>query len=165
MTLWWNKETNYYGQHMKADQQISYTRAAHLARIDYGQRASDLFGRLPAGRVNFTTAERCIPSAGFDCAVSKRTPANAKHWPDTPLDQECASGVKCTDKYTPTFWSTKRLTRISTQVLAGSALNDVDSWELEQKFPPTGTGRHRPCGWSPSPGPVTAPAAAPPCPR
>ncbi|WP_239476097.1 RHS repeat-associated core domain-containing protein [Streptomyces sp. CS090A] len=140
MTLWWNKDTNYYGQHMKADQQISYTRAAHLARIDYGQRASDLFGRLPAGRVNFTTTERCIPSTGFDCAVSKRTAANAKHWPDTPLDQECASGAKCTDKYSPTFWSTKRLVKIGTQVLSGSALTDVDSWDLEQKFPPTGDG-------------------------
>ncbi|MCC0576895.1 RHS repeat-associated core domain-containing protein [Streptomyces californicus] len=140
MTLWWNKEENHYGQHMKADQQISYTRAAHLSRIDYGQRASDLFGRLPAGRVDFTTAERCIPSSGFDCAVSKRTAANAKYWPDTPLDQECASGAKCTDKYSPTFWSTKRLVRISTKVLSGSALTDVDSWELEQKFPPTGDG-------------------------
>lgn len=140
MTLWWNKEENHYGQHMKADQQISYTRAAHLSRIDYGQRASDLFGRLPAGRVDFTTTERCIPSSGFDCAVSKRTAANAKYWPDTPLDQECVSGAKCTDKYSPTFWSTKRLVRISTKVLSGSALTDVDSWELEQKFPPTGDG-------------------------
>ncbi|MFI6727960.1 RHS repeat-associated core domain-containing protein [Streptomyces atratus] len=140
MTLWWNKETNYYGQHMKADQQIAYTRAAHLSRIDYGQRASALFSGLPAGRVDFTTAERCIPDSTFDCAESKRTAANAKYWPDTPLDQECASGAKCTDKYSPTFWSTKRLTRIGTQILAGSALRNVDAWALEQKYPPTGDG-------------------------
>ncbi|WP_433543915.1 polymorphic toxin-type HINT domain-containing protein (plasmid) [Streptomyces sp. CA-294286] len=140
MTLWWNKYTNHYGQHMKADQTIAYTRAATLGRVDYGQRADALFAGLPAGRVNFTVAERCIPSATFDCAESKRVAANAKNWPDVPLDQECAAGAKCTDKYSPTFWSTKRLTKISTQVLAGTALKNVDSWTLEQKYPDTGDG-------------------------
>ncbi|MFI6033094.1 polymorphic toxin-type HINT domain-containing protein [Streptomyces sp. NPDC051315] len=140
MTLWWTKYTNYYGQNMKADQQAAYVRNAQLARIDYGLRHDKLFGVLPAGRVGFTTAERCIPSSTFDCAESKRTTANAKFWPDTPLDQECASGAKCTDKYSPTFWSTKRLTKISTSVLSGSALKPVDSWTLEQSYPPTGDG-------------------------
>ncbi|PRH80191.1 Rhs family-like protein [Streptomyces solincola] len=140
MTLWWNKHTNYYGQNMKADQQIAYTRSADLARIDYGQRASALFTGLPAGRVSFTVAERCVPGTSFDCAESKRTAANAKHWPDVPLDQQCLSGEKCTDKYGPTFWSTKRLTKISTQVLVGSALKNVDSWALENNFPATGDG-------------------------
>ncbi|MEU1124865.1 polymorphic toxin-type HINT domain-containing protein [Streptomyces sp. NPDC005899] len=140
MTLWWNKHTNFYGQHMKADQQISYVRSADLGRIDYGLRSDALFGVLPAGRTTFTTAERCIPNSTFDCAEAKRTTANAKYWPDTPLDQECVSGAKCTDKYSPTFWSTKRLTKISTQVLDGSALADADSWTLEQSYPATGDG-------------------------
>ncbi|MFC8419988.1 RHS repeat-associated core domain-containing protein [Streptomyces sp. NPDC057236] len=140
MTLWWAKETNFYGQNMKADQQVSYVRSAQLDRIDYGLRSDELFGVLPAGRVDFTTAERCIPSATFDCAVSKRTTANAKYWPDTPLDQQCASGAKCTDKYAPTFWTTKRLTKITTQVLSSSALKPVDTWTLEQSYPATGDG-------------------------
>ncbi|WP_053042682.1 RHS repeat-associated core domain-containing protein [Streptomyces leeuwenhoekii] len=140
MTLWWTKETNHYGQNMKADQPASYVRAAQLARIDYGLRSDKLFGVLPAGRVSFTTAERCIPSTAFDCAESKRTAANAKYWPDVPLDQECAAGAKCTDKYSPTFWTTKRLTKITTQVLSGTALNTVDSWTLEQSYPATGDG-------------------------
>ncbi|MGW4237066.1 RHS repeat domain-containing protein [Streptomyces sp. NPDC004749] len=143
MSLWWNKETNYYGQNMKADQQIAYTRAGYLDRIDYGQRSDTLFTAQPAGRVVFDTAERCIPAAGdtFDCAVSKRTKENnAKYWPDVPLDQECKSGEKCTDKYSPTFWSTKRLTKITTQVLSGTALKTVDSWALEQSYPKTGDG-------------------------
>lgn len=140
MSLWWNKETNYYGQNMKADQQIAYTRAAHLGRIDYGQRTNTLFTAEPAGRVVFDTAERCVPSGTFDCAVSKRTTANAKYWPDTPIDQECLSGAKCTDKYSPTFWSTKRLTKITTQVLSGTGLKTVDSWALEQSYPTTGDG-------------------------
>ncbi|MEU9335748.1 RHS repeat-associated core domain-containing protein [Streptomyces sp. NPDC048290] len=137
MTLWWNKWTNYYGQQMKADQQAVYDRNAQLARIDYGLRSDKLFGVQPAGRVAFTVTERCIPGT-FDCAESKRTTANAKHWPDTPLDQECASGAKCTDKYSPTFWSTKRLVKITTSVLAGTALKTVDTWDLEQTYPPTG---------------------------
>ncbi|SER87992.1 RHS repeat-associated core domain-containing protein [Streptomyces sp. yr375] len=140
MTLWWAKETNFYGQNMKADQQISYTRSAQLARIDYGLRSDKLFGVLPAGRVAFTTAERCVPTTAFDCAEAKRTTANAKNWPDTPLDQECASGAKCTDKFSPTFWTTKRLTKITTSVLSGSALKTVDSWALEQSYPATGDG-------------------------
>ncbi|MFD3504959.1 polymorphic toxin-type HINT domain-containing protein [Streptomyces sp. NPDC058678] len=140
MTLWWTKRTNYYGQNMKADQQIDYVRSAELDRIDYGLRSDKLFGVQPAGRVAFTTAERCIPSTAFDCAEPKRTTANAKYWPDTPLDQECASGAKCTDKYSPTFWSTKRLKKITTSVLSGSALKTVDSWTLEQTYPPTGDG-------------------------
>ncbi|WP_455354058.1 RHS repeat-associated core domain-containing protein [Streptomyces sp. SYSU K217416] len=140
MSLWWNKETNFYGQHMKPENAISYTRAAQVARIDYGQRSNTLFTAQPASRVVFDTAERCIPDALFDCAVSKRTAANAKHWPDVPLDQECVSGAKCTDKFSPTFWSTKRLVKITTQVLSGTALKNVDSWALEQSFPDTGDG-------------------------
>ncbi|WP_242620658.1 polymorphic toxin-type HINT domain-containing protein [Streptomyces sp. BK239] len=138
MTLWWTKFTNFYGQNMKADQQARYDRNAQLARIDYGLRSDKLFGVLPAGRVDFTLSERCIPGTAFDCAETKRTTANAKHWPDTPLDQECASGAKCTDKFSPTFWTTKRLTKISTSVLVGSALKPVDTWTLEQSYPPTG---------------------------
>ncbi|CAM5332509.1 hypothetical protein SFUMM280S_09247 [Streptomyces fumanus] len=140
MTLWWTKWTNHYGQNMKADQQAAYDRNAQLSRIDYGLRSDKLFGTLPAGRVAFTLAERCLPTTAFDCAEAKRTTANAKYWPDTPLDQECAAGAKCTDKYSPTFWSTKRLTKISTSVLAGTALQPVDSWTLEQSFPDTGDG-------------------------
>jgi RHS repeat-associated protein len=140
MTLWWTKWTNFYGQNMKADQQASYDRNAQLSRIDYGLRSDKLFGVLPAGRVAFTLAERCVPNSTFDCAESKRTTANAKYWPDTPLDQECASGAKCTDKYSPTFWSTKRLTKITTSVLSGTALSPVDSWTLEQSYPDTGDG-------------------------
>ncbi|GGQ44370.1 hypothetical protein GCM10010145_11280 [Streptomyces ruber] len=140
MTLWWNKYTNHYGQNMKADQQASYDRNAQLSRIDYGLRSDKLFGTLPAGRVDFKLAERCIKTASFDCAESKRTTANAKHWPDTPLDQECVADAKCTDKFSPTFWSTKRLTNIVTSVLSGTALKTVDSWTLEQTFPDTGDG-------------------------
>ncbi|WP_345040182.1 polymorphic toxin-type HINT domain-containing protein [Streptomyces sannanensis] len=140
MTLWWKKETNYYGQNMKADQKALYTRAAYLDRIDYGQRSTTLFTAQPAGRVAFTVAERCIPDAAFDCAESKRTAANAKYWPDTPLDQECTASVNCTDKFSPTFWTTKRLVKITTQVLSGTALKNVDSWALEQSYPATGDG-------------------------
>ncbi|MFJ3492991.1 DNA/RNA non-specific endonuclease [Streptomyces sp. NPDC086091] len=140
MTLWWTKWINHYGQNMKADQQAAYDRNAQLSRIDYGLRSDKLFGVQPSARVAFTLAERCLPNASFDCAESKRTAANAKHWPDTPLDQECAAGAKCTDKYSPTFWSTKRLTKISTSVLSGTALKPVDSWTLEQTYPATGDG-------------------------
>ncbi|MQS00524.1 RHS repeat-associated core domain-containing protein [Streptomyces alkaliterrae] len=139
MTLWWTKETNRYGAAGK-DTGVAYTRATYLRRIDYGQRATSLFTGQPAGRVGFTVAERCVPTANFDCAVANRTPANATHWPDVPLDQECKSGASCKGKNSPTFWTTKRLTKISTSVLVGTALRTVDSWTLDQSFPATGDG-------------------------
>ncbi|WP_425579320.1 RHS repeat domain-containing protein, partial [Streptomyces chitinivorans] len=137
MTLWWTKETNRYGADNKTGG-VPYTRATYLDRIDYGQRSDTLFTAQPAGRMDFTVAERCLPTDLFDCAVSKRTAANAKHWPDVPLDRECKTGERCAGKHTPTFWSTKRLVKIETQVLVGTEPKTVDSWKLEQSFPATG---------------------------
>ena len=71
-------------------------------------------------------------------------------WPDVPLDQNCAAGTDCentdlhTIKASPTFWSRKRLTSVTTQILnpnASSTYLDVDSWTLAHIL---GAGRLRP---------------------
>ncbi|WP_330300379.1 hypothetical protein [Streptomyces sp. NBC_00503] len=67
----------------------------------------------PTAQVLFTTSERCLPDAGFDCAPAKLTTANATKWPDVPFDQNCASTGTC-ENTSATFWTTKRLTKIST---------------------------------------------------
>jgi RHS repeat-associated protein len=139
MSLWWDKDTNYYGANNKADP-VKYDRAGVLKRIDYGLLSDSLFSAQPAGRVEFTTAERCLVTSSFDCAEAKRVKANASNWPDTPLDQACASGDKCTNKNSPSFWSTKRLTTITTKVLSGSSLLTADTYALDQSFPATGDG-------------------------
>ncbi|MEU7179280.1 MULTISPECIES: polymorphic toxin-type HINT domain-containing protein [Streptomyces] len=137
MSLWWAKDTNHYGQLGKADKPVRYDRDSYLTRIDYGQRAESLFSEKAAARVSFTTDERCLPSADFDCAAGKLTQENAKHWPDVPFDLKCDAGTKCTNKLSPSFWSTKRLTKITTEALIGGSYAKADSWTLKQSFPRT----------------------------
>ncbi|WP_245589521.1 RHS repeat-associated core domain-containing protein [Amycolatopsis balhimycina] len=122
-------EANSYGMNVK-DAAVSYTRGGSLARADYGLREGST---APAtGRVLFTTADRCVP--GSDCVPSK-----TGNWPDVPWDENCAAAT-CKDHYTPTFWSTKRLAKITAQVLRGSDYTDVDAWTLDQQFPDPGDG-------------------------
>jgi hypothetical protein len=66
-------------------------------------------------------------------------------WPDVPWDQECkADATACPRMYSPTFWSTKRLTAITTRVwdttVTPERWQDVESWELTHSFPHTGDG-------------------------
>ncbi|MFV2197283.1 RHS repeat-associated core domain-containing protein [Nocardiopsis sp. LOL_012] len=139
MTLYYDEERNHYGRNMEADDATGYDRGGHLDRIEYGLRSDDVFATAPA-RVDFDVTERCVPTDSFDCAESDRDEDNADHWPDVPLDQVCESGDECTDQFSPTFFTTKRLTGISTQVHDGSDYTTVDSWEFAHAFPDPGDG-------------------------
>ncbi|MFE3109236.1 polymorphic toxin-type HINT domain-containing protein [Kitasatospora indigofera] len=140
-TFTWAPEANWYnrggGQNNGNGTLSSYTRANTLARIDYGQRLSEQVaakGALqPAARVSFTVAERCL-AAGSACDIANRTVANKNNWPDVPVDQECQSTGTCTN-YGPTYFTTKRLTTIATQVRVNNAWQDVDSYALTHSFP------------------------------
>ncbi|MFY7064289.1 RHS repeat domain-containing protein [Nocardiopsis changdeensis] len=139
MTYYYTKENNYYGRNMKADSPTVYTRGGHLNRIEYGLRSDNVYGTAP-GRVNFSVGERCIPTDSFDCAENKFTSANASHWPDVPFDQHCAQGQNCTNRFSPTFWTRKKLNSITTQVHDGTTYRNVDSWKLTHAYPQTGDG-------------------------
>ncbi|MEU6722066.1 type IV secretion protein Rhs, partial [Nonomuraea sp. NPDC046802] len=116
-------------------------RGAYLARIDYGYLKNELFTKSPATRVLFDVAERCLPSGTITCAPEQLKKETAGHWPDVPFDQICDAGVKCTDRTTPTFFTRKRLTKVTTQVLnASGQYYPVDSWTLTHQFPATGDG-------------------------
>ncbi|MEU8416961.1 RHS repeat-associated core domain-containing protein [Amycolatopsis japonica] len=117
-------ETNNYGQNVK-DTAVSYVRGGTLKEIQYGLHEGD---PAPAtGKVTFVTEERCVP--GSVCTLDK-----TENFPDVALADRC-DGPTCKDHYSPTFWSTKRLAKITTQVRAGTGYTDVDSWTLEQQFP------------------------------
>ncbi len=132
MALYYTKEQGYYAQNNKTDAPKPYTRGGYLNRIDYGLRAGAAHTTAtPAGRVTFTTANRCIAT---DCAF---TEANAKNWPDTPVDLDCSSSGKCLQG-SPSFWSKQRLTGINTFSLVGTSMVEVDTWSLSQSFPATG---------------------------
>ncbi|SNS91960.1 YD repeat-containing protein [Actinoplanes regularis] len=134
MSYWYQKETNKYGRNLKADDAASYDRESWLERIDYGTRkisgTDSVHNTLAPMRVDFAVANRCLS----DCDTH-----NATKWPDVPWDQSC-TGDKCEDDFSPTFWTTKRLAAVTTQVRDGSEYRNVDRWTLTHTFPDPGDG-------------------------
>ncbi|NLT55753.1 MAG: RHS repeat-associated core domain-containing protein [Actinomycetales bacterium] len=134
-TLWYAKETNNYARNGDADPGTKYVRGGYLKRIDYGQRADALFTSSAPQRVTFTVAERCTASGDGCDELTKTTKGN---WPDVPFDAICADGKACTGKTSPTFFTRKRLTGVTTQIWDTTAstpgYRTVDSWKLDQTY-------------------------------
>ncbi|TDD89284.1 sugar-binding protein [Actinomadura darangshiensis] len=133
----YGQEINHYGRNLKAEDETSYVRGGYLKTISYGLRKDALFAKAPA-QVTFTTSERCVPDTGFDCDPSK-IGDKPDYWWDVPWDLHCDSGQECKDTHgslAPTFWSRKRLTEVTTQILKsdGSGYRPVDSWSLTHKW-------------------------------
>ncbi|GAB2873290.1 RHS repeat-associated core domain-containing protein [Streptomyces deserti] len=147
MTYWYDKETNHYAKNGTTGNGTGYTRGGWLKRIDYGQRTDTVFSTTQpaAARVKFTVAERCLPVSGGEKCTSL-TSANRNAWPDVPFDQICKADTPCTDQPSPSFFTRKRLTDVTTQVYDGSGTGadtdyrDVNTWHLEQSFPDPGDG-------------------------
>ncbi len=158
MAYYWNKETNYYGRNVNPDTGAStatvYDRGGYLDHIDYGLRSSTVHTQKAAGRVDFTVSERCLS----DCTTFDKD--HAKNWPDVPFDQYCKTGDECKDRYSPSFWTRKRLTQIGNnrahrrRLQGGRHLEARAPVPLDRLTAPT-----PPCGWRRSPAPATpAPA-------
>ncbi|CAM3770225.1 RHS repeat domain-containing protein [Kibdelosporangium persicum] len=133
MSYFYKTETNRYARNMTSTKVSSYVRDGYLERIDYGQKDGEVYTTPAIGQVSFTVADRCIP--GTECVTSK-----PENWPDTPLDQECTSTTNCGTKYTPTFWSRKRLAKITTKVWNSTTFKNVDEWAFTHTFPAPGDG-------------------------
>ncbi|WP_187248314.1 RHS repeat-associated core domain-containing protein [Actinomadura alba] len=145
MTYYYAKETNHYGLNMKADVEgTPYHRGGYLKRIDYGQHKDAVYSTPAPAQVIFAVGERCEPDDTVTCAESQFTEPNAGRWRDVPFDQYCASGQECEKRHSPTFWSRKRLTKVTTQIrrpaadYCATAYCPVDSWTLNQSYPPSG---------------------------
>ncbi|WP_213006639.1 RHS repeat-associated core domain-containing protein [Paractinoplanes toevensis] len=134
MSLWYQKETNKYARNLETTDAASYDRASWLDHIDYGTRkinsVDSVLSTTPPMRVDFAVADRCLS----DCATH-----DATHWSDVPWDLSC-TGTTCADDFSPTFWSTKRLASVTTQVRRGSSLSDVERWTLTHTYPDPGDG-------------------------
>ncbi|MEU1118401.1 MULTISPECIES: polymorphic toxin-type HINT domain-containing protein [unclassified Streptomyces] len=138
MTYYYGKETNYYTQGLKTDENgKSYTRGGYLKRIDYGQQDGKVYSTPAAGRMVFDTDERCLATA-TDCEPGDLTDSTAGRWPDVPWDLNCKSGTKCKGQNSPTFWTRKKLSKITTQIRYGDGYADVDSWTLRHVFTDNG---------------------------
>ncbi|MEV6302194.1 RHS repeat-associated core domain-containing protein [Actinoplanes sp. NPDC051861] len=143
LSYWYAKETNFYAAEVTSDKKAGYVRGGHLLRADYGTwdrlTASGAVDRsvTPLAQVSFTPADRCTTDCG----------THGANWPDTPWDQECtASAANCGTNYSPTFWSTKRLSGVTTRVWdttkSPAGWQDVDSWTLRHSFPSPGDGEN-----------------------
>jgi RHS repeat-associated protein len=148
MSYWYGKDTNKYAQNATASEDVAYDRAGYLKRVDYGtydrtQAEHDVTERntTPYAQVEFVADVRCFTNCGTE---ANPTTAN---WEDTPWDQECkASATSCPDKFSPTFWSTKRLKSVITRVWDTTATpakwQGVDSWTLTHTFSATADSAH-----------------------
>jgi RHS repeat-associated protein len=148
MSLWYGKETNKYARNDTDSDDVPYDRAGYLTRIDYGtyDRTAATHGVTersisPYAQVLFDTDMRCFSNCGTESA-----PVTAS-WKDTPWDKECkASATSCPLQYEPTFWTTKRLKKITTRVWDTTKptpdWQDVESWTLSHTFSATADSTH-----------------------
>ncbi|MDX3099348.1 RHS repeat domain-containing protein [Nonomuraea angiospora] len=137
ITYFYSQETNRYGRNLKPADDTPYVRGGWLDRIEYGHRSDTLFTAKAPARVLFGVSERCLPADGFDCAPGKIGDSPTR-WADVPWDLNCAAGTECKDDHgtvAPSFWSRKRLTKVSTQVLkADGGYRDVDAWAVDHRW-------------------------------
>ncbi|MEU9143988.1 polymorphic toxin-type HINT domain-containing protein [Streptomyces sp. NPDC048349] len=141
----YEQEDNYYGrgggQNNGTGSPTLYQRASYPTWIGYGQRLPDQItakGKAnTAAQVLLTIDERCFET-GDACDPTKRK-ANPGAWGDTPVDQECAKEGQCLN-LSPTYFSTKRIRAIDTQVLGTGGYRNIDSYVLNQRFQPSGDG-------------------------
>ncbi|MBC6460895.1 sugar-binding protein [Actinomadura sp. HBU206391] len=130
-------ETNYYGRNLKPEDETPYERGGYLKEISYGLREGNLTAKAPA-KVVFDTSERCIRDTPSDCDPSNIA-THPDYWWDVPWDMNCNSGQECKETHgasSPTFWSRKRLTKVTTQVIKAdsSGHRNVDSWSMEHTW-------------------------------
>ncbi|HEX8629243.1 MAG TPA: SpvB/TcaC N-terminal domain-containing protein, partial [Catenuloplanes sp.] len=130
MTYFYNKEVGAYAREGDENKRTDYDRAGSLARIEYGSRRDAPASVRPAARVMFQAADRCLGK----CVDANDKPI-AKRFPDAPWELHCDK-APCKTQFSPTFWTRKRLSTITTQVYAGTGdtYTDVDSWQLAQTY-------------------------------
>ena len=143
MAYYYKQDTNAYARNADTSgtttptANSTYVRDSYLDHIDYGFTDGNAYtvngGHAP-DQVQFTPGDRCL--SGTCDPLSKTTAAN---WPDVPYDLHCTDGSDCL-VVAPSFWSTVRLTGITTQQWNGVKYAPVDSWTFTQTLPPTGDG-------------------------
>lgn len=141
----YEQENNYYGrgggQNNGTGTPTLYQRASYPTWIGYGQRLPDQItakGKAnTAAQIWLRTADRCFET-GAACDPAQRK-TNPTAWGDTPVDQECAATGQCLN-LSPTYFSTKRLTAIDTEVLGTGGYRNIDSYALKQRLEPSGDG-------------------------
>ncbi|MGW0467744.1 ricin-type beta-trefoil lectin domain protein [Streptomyces sp. NPDC003027] len=145
MSLWWKRDLNHYARNFNFKAPVEYHRDGYLARIDYGQRKDSIFSAPAPARVNFSVEERCYTETTLTCTEANfidKDPGKYRIWYDTPADLRCVAGKKCWNAG-PTFWTRKRLDKITTSAQRRTdttARQVVDEYQLKQSFASLKTG-------------------------
>jgi len=132
VAYYYNKETNSYGRDLKEADDTPYVRGGYLDRIEYGLKSTNVYTGKALAKVTFSNSERCIPDAKQQVTCDPGTiDSKAPYWYDTPWDLNCKSGTKCDQgRLSPSFWTRKRLTEVTTTVLKDDTYTKIDSWKL-----------------------------------
>ena len=139
LTYVYATETNNYGRNL-GTAVSTYVRGGYPTRIEYGQRQGTETTATAPAKVVFDVAERCIPSPTVSCDPAALTSATASSWPDVPFDLICTSPNSCPGQVSPAFFTRKRLTTVTSQVLVGGGYQNLDRWTLTHTFPNPGDG-------------------------
>ncbi|MFI1950957.1 RHS repeat-associated core domain-containing protein [Streptomyces xinghaiensis] len=132
VAYYYDKERNSYGRNLEAKDNTPYTRGGSLERVEYGLKSSSMYGTKALAKVDFTTSERCLPNSSTDCSSIED---DAYYWYDTPWDMNCTADEDCDEgRLSPTFFTRKRLTGVTTQVLKDDSYTKVDSWKLGHRW-------------------------------
>ncbi|MBC7307614.1 MAG: sugar-binding protein, partial [Dietzia sp.] len=132
IAYYYDKEWNHYGRNLDEKANTPYVRGGSLDRIEYGHRSGTMYSAQALGKVDFTSSERCLPNTSTTC---KDIGADAFYWYDTPWDLNCEANAVCDrGRLAPVFFTRKRLTSITTQVLKSGSYTNVDSWQLTHRW-------------------------------
>lgn len=127
-SLFYERDTNKYGVGGSPSNAQTYTAGGRLAKIEYGHRRN---ATTPArGKVVLESEYRCT---SLSSACPAPTGANGTQFPDLPNDLIC-TGSTCSGLYSPSFFSKKRITRISSQVYVGTSYTEVDALGLTHEW-------------------------------
>jgi RHS repeat-associated protein len=133
VAYYYDKETNDYARNLEPSDETGYVRGGSLDRIEYGLRSSTMYGVKALAKVDFHSEERCLPQTGVTCDAST-IDDDSFYWYDTPWDTNCKDGEDC-HTVTPTFWTRKRLTGVTTETLqSDGTYAPVDSWQLTHRW-------------------------------
>ncbi|MER6678575.1 RHS repeat-associated core domain-containing protein [Streptomyces sp. NPDC000983] len=133
IAYYYNKESSHYGRNMTAADETPYDRGGYLDRVEYGLKSSAVYSAKPLAKVDFTSAERCLPVTGVTCDAST-IDDKSFYWYDTPWDLNCKSAADCYNA-SPSFWTRKRLTGVTSSVLkADLTYAPVDAWKLDHRW-------------------------------
>ncbi|MFF2367885.1 RHS repeat-associated core domain-containing protein [Streptomyces sp. NPDC058122] len=132
IAYYYNKETNSYGRNLTAADDTPYVRGGTVDHIEYGLKSTAMYSAKALAKVNFTSSERCIPDSQTTCSSIS---TDSQYWYDTPWDLNCDAGTDCDKgRMSPVFFTRKRLTGVTAQILVSGSYSNVDGWKLNHRW-------------------------------